>query len=61
MAHITVGTDESLDRALKRFKKAVDKEGIISEFKSREFYEKPSIKRHRDKVSAKRRNQRDKN
>jgi small subunit ribosomal protein S21 len=44
---IIVGEDEALDKALKRFKRMVEKEGIIREWKRREFYEKPSTIRNR--------------
>jgi small subunit ribosomal protein S21 len=42
LAHITVDDSEPLERAIKRFKRMVEKEGIIREFKKREYYEKPS-------------------
>jgi small subunit ribosomal protein S21 len=45
MAEIIVGKNESIDNALKRFKRLVQKEGILSEIKKREHYEKPSEKR----------------
>ncbi len=45
MAEIIVGKSESIDNALKRFKRLVQKEGILSEIKKREHYEKPSEKR----------------
>ncbi|MDR2576282.1 MAG: 30S ribosomal protein S21, partial [Treponema sp.] len=42
MAHIVIDDNELLDKAIKRFKRMVEKEGIIREFKKREYYEKPS-------------------
>ncbi len=42
MARIIVGEDENLEKAIKRFKRMVEKEGIIREYKKREYYEKPS-------------------
>ncbi|MCK9168810.1 MAG: 30S ribosomal protein S21 [Treponema sp.] len=42
MASITVDDTENLEKAIKRFKRMVEKEGIIREFKKREYYEKPS-------------------
>lgn len=42
MATIIVDDSESLEKAIKRFKRMVEKEGIIREFKRREYYEKPS-------------------
>ena len=42
MATIMVDDSENLEKAIKRFKRMVEKEGIIREWKKREFYEKPS-------------------
>jgi ribosomal protein S21 len=42
MAHIIVDDSENLEKAIKRFKRMVEKEGIIREWKKREYYEKPS-------------------
>ena len=51
---IIVGEDEALDRAIKRFKRMVEKEGIVREWKRREFYEKPSTIRNRKKKAMER-------
>ena len=51
MAHIVVDDSEYLEKAIKRFKRLVEKEGIIREFKKREYYEKPStIKNRKNKT-----------
>jgi ribosomal protein S21 len=42
MATISVDDNENLEKAIKRFKRMVEKEGIIREYKKREYYEKPS-------------------
>lgn len=42
MATINVDDTENLEKAIKRFKRMVEKEGIIREYKKREYYEKPS-------------------
>ena len=42
MASIIVDENENLEKAIKRFKRMVEKEGIIREYKKREYYEKPS-------------------
>ena len=42
MAYVAVEDNENLEKALKRFKRQVEKEGIIREWKKREFYEKKS-------------------
>ena len=49
MAHIIVDDNELLEKAIKRFKRMVEKEGIIREFKKREYYEKPSTILNRKK------------
>ena len=50
MAHITVDDSENLEKAIKRFKRLVEKEGIIREYK-REYFEKPStIKNRKNKT-----------
>jgi small subunit ribosomal protein S21 len=51
LAHIIVDEGELLDKAIKRFKRLVEKEGIIREFKKREYYEKPSTILNRKKKS----------
>ncbi|MBC1238923.1 30S ribosomal protein S21 [Nostoc linckia z18] len=47
MAEIRLGENESIDSALRRFKKKIQKAGILSEIKRRERYEKPSLRRKR--------------
>ena len=42
MARILVDDSENLEKAIKRFKRMVEKEGIIREWKKREYFEKPS-------------------
>ena len=49
MAHIIVDDNEVLEKAIKRFKRLVEKEGIIREYKKREYYEKPSTILNRKK------------
>ena len=64
MAHITIDDNEMLEKAIKRFKRMVEKEGIIREFKKREYYEKPStILNRKKKANARKlmkRNRKDK-
>jgi small subunit ribosomal protein S21 len=52
---ITVGSSESIDSALKRFKKQVEKGGVLSEVRKREYYEKPSEKKKKKLFAAKKR------
>ncbi|MBQ4123799.1 30S ribosomal protein S21 [bacterium] len=55
MPEIRVGDNESIESALKRFKKKIQKAGILSEIKRRERYEKPSIKKKRKSEAARKR------
>lgn len=57
MPSVKVREGESFDRALKRFTKACEKAGILSEIKKHQHYEKPSERRKR-KLNAARRKQR---
>ena len=45
MPGVKVHEGESIDKALKQFKKQCEKSGILTEIKKREYYEKPSVKR----------------
>jgi len=56
MAHVTLRKNENLEGLIKRFKKKVDDEGIIKEFKDRQYFTKPSVKR-REKVKQAKRKQ----
>ena len=55
MAEIRVGENESIDSALKRFKKKIQKAGILTEIKRRERYEKPSDRKRKALAARKRR------
>jgi len=59
LAQIQVLPNESLDSALKRFKKELQNAGILKEYKEHEHYTKPSDKR-RKQEAARRRKQRSK-
>ncbi|PIE04167.1 MAG: 30S ribosomal protein S21 [Spirochaetales bacterium] len=54
MAYIRVNDEEPLEKAIKRFKRMVEKEGIIREYKRREYFEKPSIIKNRKKKALQR-------
>ena len=54
IAYIKVDEGENLEKAIRRFKRMVEKEGIIREWKKREYYEKPSTIRNRKKKSLER-------
>lgn len=52
MALVRVREHESFESALRRFKRAVEKSGILSEIRRREFFESPSEERKRAMASA---------
>ncbi len=52
MIIINVKENESIDRALKRFKKKFERTGVLKELRSRTFFEKPSIRRRTEKLKA---------
>lgn len=52
MPYVRVREGDSFENALKRFKKQCEKEGILSEVKKREHYEKPSIKKKKKALAA---------
>jgi small subunit ribosomal protein S21 len=54
LAHIIVDDNEVLEKAIKRFKRMVEKEGIIREYKKREYFEKPSTILNRKKKAIRR-------
>src|SRR3989441_2044827 len=49
---VIIEPDESFESALKRFKKQCEKAGLLSEFKKRQHYEKPSVRRKRKALAA---------
>jgi len=53
LSEVRIEEGESLESALKRFKKKVQKAGILTEIRRREHYEKPSVKRKRKSAQAK--------
>lgn len=58
MVGITVGDNESIDKALRRFKKKYERSGILKEFKKRTAFTKPSVKKRMERQKAQRRAQR---
>ena len=55
MAKTVVRENESLDDALRRFKRNCAKAGIQQEIRKREHYEKPSVKRKKKSEAARKR------
>lgn len=54
IAFVQVGEEELLEKALKRFKRIVEKEGIVREWKRREYFEKPSTVRNKRRKAMER-------
>jgi len=52
MAQVVVRENESLESALKRFKRSCARDGVMSELRKREHYEKPSVKRKKKSEAA---------
>ena len=52
MPYVRVRESDSFENALKKFKKQCEKEGILSEVKKREHYDKPSAKRKKKAIVA---------
>ena len=55
MAEIKVREGESLDSALRRFKRQTARDGTLTELRKREHYEKPSVKRKKKSEAARKR------
>ena len=52
MIVVNVKENESIDKALKRFKKKFEKTGVLRELRSRTFFTKPSVKRRDEIIKA---------
>jgi len=55
MAGVRVKENEPIEVAIRRFKKQCEKAGILTELRKREHFEKPSVRRKRKNVAAKKR------
>jgi len=55
MSSVTVKDGESIDSALRRFKRNCAKAGIQQEIRKREHYEKPSVRRKKKSEAARKR------
>lgn len=55
MSGIKIRDDESLDNALRRFKRDCARSGVLQEVRKREHYEKPSVKRKKKSEAARKR------
>jgi len=52
MPVVHVREEESFENALRRFKRKVEKSGILTELRKRQHFEKPSVKRKRKAIQA---------
>lgn len=52
MIIVNVKENESIDKALKRFKKKFEKTGVLKELRSRTAFEKPSVRRRNEIIKA---------
>lgn len=52
MSEIKLGDNESLENALKRFKRQCARSGVLGEVRKREHYEKPSVRRKKKSEAA---------
>jgi small subunit ribosomal protein S21 len=59
MSEVKIGKNETLESALRRFKRTVQKAGVLAEVRKREHYEKPSVKRKKKSEAARKRKYRD--
>lgn len=57
MIGVTLQNNESIDRALKRFKKKYERSGVLREFKKRTAFVKPSVEKRMARLKAARRQQ----
>ncbi len=55
MSAITVYGDESLEKAIRRFKRKCERSGVLREVRMRRHYEKPSVKKKRKAAAARKR------
>ncbi len=59
MSEVKIGKNESLESALRRFKRQIQKAGVLAEVRKREHYEKPSVKRKKKSEAARKRKWKD--
>jgi len=58
VSEIIIHDDETFERALRRFKKKCEKAGILSDLRKHRHYEKPSERRKRKVIAARRKTRR---
>ena len=52
LSEVKIGENDSFETALKRFNRKIKKDGILAEARRREHYEKPSVRRKRKALAA---------
>ncbi len=52
MIIVNVKENESIDRALKRFKKKFERTGVLKELRARTYFEKPSVTKRTQRIRA---------
>ena len=55
MALVRIRDGEAFEQAFRRFKKSCEKAGVLSEIKKREHYEKPSVRKKKKSIAARKR------
>ena len=55
MSEVKIGKTETLESALRRFKRQCQRSGVLAEVRKREHYEKPSVKRKKKAEAARKR------
>ena len=55
MSRVEIRENEPFEKALRRFKKKIEREGILRQLKARKHYEKPSERKRRKRKDARRR------
>lgn len=58
MTGVKIRENETIEEAIRRFKRECERDGILKEIKKREFYESPSVKRKRKMAESRRRQKR---
>ncbi|MCL0075481.1 30S ribosomal protein S21 [Dehalococcoidia bacterium] len=58
MTDVRIDGNESLESALRRFNRKVQQEGILSEYRRRQYFEKPSVMRKKKRATKKRKSSR---
>jgi small subunit ribosomal protein S21 len=58
MSEVKIGKDETIESALRRFKRQIQRSGVLKEARKREAYEKPSVRKKKKSIAAQRRKRR---